>query len=146
MNLSELLQSITDLALTHKQLKSVQTGNVFDVGVAKKSEYAAMWIELPILIDYNDNKKKLFTFALNFLTTCKADNMTDAMNKTSDMELVADDMLQAIKKKFTTIGYEDVTGLTLKSFSDDDLVGVRVELTFMIGRDCEWQEQFDRAL
>jgi|WetSurSiteA1Bulk_404760.scaffolds.fasta_scaffold25264_1 hypothetical protein len=146
MTLSFLLQSLTDLALTHKQLHSVQTGNVFDVGVAKKSEYAAMWIELPILIDYNENKKKLFTFALNFLTTCKADNIDDAMDKTSDMELVADDMLQAIKSKYTTIGNQDVTGLTLKSFSDDDLVGVRVEMTFMIGRDCDWQENFDRAL
>jgi hypothetical protein len=62
------------------------------------------------------------------------------------MEIVSDDVLQAIKYKYTHIGIENITGLTLKSFSDDDLVGVRVELTFMLGRDCDWREHFDKAI
>jgi hypothetical protein len=146
MTLNELLTNIQELALSNKQIKAVQTGSKFDVGVAKKDEYPCLWIEIPILINYNDNRFKTFTFALNFLSLCKADDLTDAILKTSDMEIVSDDVLQAIKYKYTHIGIENITGLTLKSFSDDDLVGVRVELTFMLGRDCDWREHFDKAI
>ena len=146
MTLLELLTNIQELALSNKQIQAVQTGNKFDIGVGKAEKYSCVWIELPILIDYNDNRFKTFTFALNFLSLCKADDLTDALLKTSDMEIVADDMLQAIKYKYTHIGIENITGLTLKSFSDDDLVGVRAELTFMLGRDCDWREHFDVAI
>lgn len=146
MNLQELLQSLQDLCLSHKQIVSVQVGNTFDVGQGKAEKYPVVWIETPFLIDYNDKRKKTFTFALNFLSLCKYDDLLDVVLKTSDMEIVSDDILQAIDNKYTTIGIADVTGLTLKNFSDDDLVGVRTELTFMVGRDCDWRNNFDKAL
>ena len=146
MTLLELLTNIQELALSNKQIQAVQTGNKFDIGVGKAEKYSCVWIELPILIDYNDNRFKTFTFALNFLSLCKADDLTDALLKTSDMEIVADDMLQAIKYKYTHIGIENITGLTLKSFSDDDLVGVRVELTFMVGKQCNYKLDFNESV
>ena len=146
MNLQELLQSLTDLALSHKQIKAVQTGNKFDIGVAKADEYPSLWLETPILIDYNNKIKKTFTFALNFLSLCKSDDLQDSIAKTSDMEIVCDEMLQAIDDKYRHIGIENITGLTLKSFSDDDLVGVRVELTFMVGKQCNYKLDFNESV
>jgi hypothetical protein len=144
MNLSELITSIQDLALTHNEILAAQTGNVFDVATSKSSEvYPAMWIELPVLIDYNDNRKKNYTFALNFLTLCKYDDLLDAIQKTSDMEAIADEMLQAIQNKFQNIGISDIQAITLRNFSTDDLVGVRVDVTFYVGRECNYMENFN---
>jgi hypothetical protein len=147
MTISELLSELETLALQHKQIEAVQTGNVFDVATSKSSEtYPAMWIELPLLTNYPDRRKKTHSFSLNFLTTCKADDIVDAIDKTSDMEVIADEMLQAIGDRFTGIGMSDITGLTLRNFSDDDLVGVRVELTFTVGRECDYKESFDKQV
>lgn len=144
MNLSELITDIQELALTNKQIVAAQTGNVFDVATSKSSEsYPALWIELPVLIDYNDKRKKTYTVALNFLTLCKSDDLLDAIDKTSDMEVVCDEVLQAIDNKYQSIGVSDMTGLTLRNFSDDDLVGIRCDITFTIGRECDYIQDFN---
>ncbi len=144
MNLGELIETLTELILSHKQIVDVQIGNTFDVATSKSSDsYPACWLELPVLIDYNDSRKKTFSFALNFLSLCKSDDISDAVNKTSDMEIVCDEVLQAIKLRNMNIGIEDISGLTLRNFSDDDLVGVRAELTFYVGRECDINESFD---
>lgn len=144
MNLSDLIKNIQELALTHNQIEAVQTGNIFDVATSKSSEvYPALWMELPVLIDYNDVRKKTYTLALNFLSLCKSDDLLDAIDKTSDMEVVCDEVLQAINNKFQTIGVQDIQAITLRNFSDDDLVGVRVDITFVVGRQCDYMESFD---
>lgn len=144
MNLGELLLFITETALSNTQIVSVQTGNVFEIA-AKKDKYPALWIELPALIDYNLESRKNFTFALNFLSLCKYDDIQDIINKTSDMEVCADSVLMALDESNECI-MEDITGLTLRNFSDDDLVGVRVELTFITSRVCDWQSNFVKPI
>lgn len=144
MTIYELISEIQTLALQHKQLVAAQCGNTFDVATSKSSEtYPALWIELPILTRYVDRRKKTHSFALNFLSLCKADDLEDAINKTSDMEVIADEFLQALDDRFKNIGVDDITALTLRGFSDDDLVGVRVEITFVMGRECDYKEDFD---
>ena len=144
MTIFELLNEIQTLALQHKQIETAQCGNTFDVATSKSSEtYPALWIELPLLTRYVDRRKKTHSFSLNFLSLCKHDDLEDVINKTSDMEVIADEFLQALDDRFKNIGIDDITALTLRGFSDDDLVGVRVELTFVIGRECDYQESFD---
>lgn len=144
MTIYELLNEIQTLALQHKQIETAQCGNTFDVATSKSSEtYPALWIELPLLTRYVDRRKKTHSFSLNFLSLCKHDDLEDVINKTSDMEVIADEFLQALDDRFKNIGIDEVTALTLRGFSDDDLVGVRVELTFVIGRECDYQESFD---
>ena len=41
------------------------------------------------------------------------------------MEIVCDEMLQAIKAKFSNVAISDLSGLTLRSFSDDDLGNIK---------------------
>jgi len=146
MNLQELIANIQELCLSHKQISSFQVGNTFDVGVAKAQEYPCVWLELPLLVDYNETRSKTYSTALNFLSLCKADNLDSAVEKTSDMEVICDEVLQAIKSKFTKIGSENTVGVTMRSFSDDDLVGVRCDITFLVGRECDWRESFNTAV
>ena len=144
MTIYELLNEIQTLALQHKQIETAQCGNTFDVATSKSSEtYPALWIELPLLTRYVDRRKKTHSFSLNFLSLCKHDDLEDVINKTSDMEVIADEFLQALDDRFKNIGIDDITALTLRGFSDDDLVGVRVELTFVIGRECDYELSFD---
>lgn len=144
MTIYELLNEIQTLALQHKQIETAQCGNTFDVATSKSSEtYPALWIELPLLTRYVDRRKKTHSFSLNFLSLCKHDDLEDVINKTSDMEVIADEFLQALDDRFKNIGIDEVTALTLRGFSDDDLVGVRVELTFVIGRECDYELSFD---
>jgi hypothetical protein len=146
MNIGEFILNIKQLALTHKQIVSVHIGNTYDIATSKSSErYPNMWIELPILIDYNDPRKKTYTLALNFLSLCKSDDIEDAVNKTSDMEVVCDEMLQAIQDSFRIIGISDINAITLRNFSDDDCVGVRTDITFTVGRTCDIKSSFNKG-
>lgn len=137
MTINELISNITDLGLENDQITAVQVGNTFDVATSKSSEkYPALWIELPILTNYVDGRKKTHTFALNTLSLAKSDDITDQMDKTSDMEIVMDEILQEIDSSFTSIGLSDLTAISLRNFSDDDLVGMRCDVTFTVGREC----------
>jgi len=137
MTIYELITEIQDLALDNDQIVATHIGNTFDIATSKSSEkYPAMWLELPILTDYIDRRKKTHTLALNTLSLAKSDDIQDQMLKTSDMEVVMDEILQAIDDNFTTIGISNLTSVTLRNFSDDDLVGVRCDVTFTIGREC----------
>lgn len=137
MNLRELIDSLNEFLLEQPTVNSVQTGGVFDIATSKSSDtYNAVWIELPILIDYNDSRKKTYTLSLNFLSLCDSNDIDDVINKTSMMEVLCDKSLQSLREKYMNIGLENIQGLTLRNFSDDDLVGVRTELTFIVAREC----------
>jgi len=147
MTINELITKISELALSHDQVVAFHVGETFDVATSKSSErYPAVWLEIPLTTDYQDARRKTHTTALNFLTLAKSDDISDQMYKTSDMEVIADQMLQAIDDKFQNIGLSDIVGLTLRNFSDDDLVGIRVDISFTIGRECDYKESFDTEL
>ena len=147
MTINELITDIEVLALSHKQVVAVHIGNTFDVATSKSSEkYPAIWIELPILTNYPDRRKKNHVFALNALSLAKSDDITDQIDKTSDMEVIMDELLQAIDDKYNTIGLSDLTSITLRNYSDDDLVGVRCDVGFTIGRECDYKDNFDTTI
>jgi hypothetical protein len=62
------------------------------------------------------------------------------------MEVCGDEVLKAIDNKFTNIGVSDISGLTIRNFSNDDLCGVRIELTFYIGRVCDYKSSFNEPI
>ena len=147
MTLQELIDDIKALALAHDQIVAFHIGETFDIATSKSSEkYPAIWVELPILTDYQDRRRKQHTLALNALTLAKSDDIDDQMNKTSDMEIIMDELLQAIDDKWQNIGLSDLTSITLRNFSDDDLVGVRTDVSLMVGRECDYKESFDTEI
>ena len=147
MTLNDLIEDIKELALAHDQVVSFHVGESFDVATSKSSErYPAVWFELPILASYDDRRRKTFGMSLDFLTLAKSDDIDDQMYKTSDMEVIADEMLQAIDDHFQNIGIDNLTGLSLRNFSDDDLVGYRIDVTFTVGRACDYKDSFDTEI
>jgi len=144
MTLSDLIDDIKELALAHDQVVSFHVGESFDVATSKSSErYPAVWFELPILTQYDNSRRKIHALSMSFLTLAKSDDIADQMYKTSDMEVVADEVMQAINDKFQNIGVQSISSITLRNFSDDDLVGVRVDLGFIVGRACNYKDSFN---
>jgi hypothetical protein len=147
MTIYDLITNIKSLALSHDQVSAVHVGNTFDIATSKSTEkYPAIWIELPILSDYIDRRKKTHTFALNALSLSLEDDIEDQIYKTSDMEVLMDEILQAIDDKYKVIGISDLTSISLRNFSDDDLVGVRCDITFTIGRECDYEDSFNTEI
>ena len=147
MTLNELIEDIKELALAHDQVISFHVGETFDIATSKSTErYPAVWFELPILTYYDDARKKTHGMALEVITLAKSDDITDQMEKTSDMEAIGDDILQAIGSKFQNIGLTEGGAVTLRGFSDDDLVGVRIELTLTVGRECDYKSRFNTVI
>jgi hypothetical protein len=147
MTINELIEDIKELCLAHEQVVSFYVGNTFDIATSKSSErYPAVWFELPILTDYTDRRRKSHSIALNFLTLAKEDDIDDQMSKTSDMETIADEVVQAIDDKFKNIGIENITGLSLRGFSDVDLVGIRLDFSLTIGRECDYKDSFNTVI
>lgn len=147
MTLQELIEDIKELALSHDQVVAFHVGETFDIATSKSSEkYPAVWFELPILTNYVDRRRKTHTVALNVLSLAKEDDIIDQMYKTSDMEVIMDGLLQAIDDKFQNIGLSDLTTISLRNFSDDDLVGVRCDVTFTVGRECDYKENFNTVI
>jgi hypothetical protein len=146
MNIGEFIEAIKQLCLDHKQIVSFQVGNTYDIATSKSSErYPACWLELPILINYDDSRRKTYQLSLNFLSLAKSDDVTDQIYRTSEMESIADEMLQVMTDKFKNIGLSNSTSLTLRNFSDDDCAGVRVDISFIVGRECDPKKSFNQG-
>ena len=143
MTLNELKSQIKSIALTHKDIKEFQIGENFEVATSKEAAYPAVWLELPIYIDYTDERKKTFSMALSVLSLSDEDDVDSNFEDTSWMEQIADQILQKLKAASNIYGVDAGAGITLRNFSDDDLVGVRVELEIVTGRECDINEHFD---
>jgi len=147
MTIQELVDEIKELCLAHKQVVAFHVGNTFDIATSKSSEkYPAVWFELPIYTSYDDRRRKMHNIALNFLTLAKEDDITDQMHKTSDMETIGDEVMAAIDDHFQNIGIESITGLSIRNYTDDDLVGYRIDMVMTIGRQCDYRESFDTEI
>jgi len=144
MTLNELIEDIKALALSHDQVQAFFVGETFEKATSKSSEkYPVIWLEIPIATDYVDRRKKVHTMALYALAESKEDDITDAIYKASDMEVVMDELLQAIDDKFQNIGLSDLTAFTMREYTDDYLAGVRCDVSFTVGRECDYKESFD---
>ena len=147
MTITDLIDDIKELALAHDQVVSFHVGEDFDIATTKSSEkYPAVWFELPIYVSYEDRRRKTYAASLDVLTLAKSDDISDQIYKTSDMETIGDELMQAIDDKFQSIGVSALTGLSMRNFSDDDLVGIRIELTFTVGRTCDYKKSFNTEI
>ena len=147
MTINDLKNNIRELALTHEDVVAFHVGESFDIATSKSSEkYPAVWLELPINTTYVDGRKKEHTTSINVLNLAKLDDIDDQIRVTSNMESIADQLMGAINEKYGKIGISGISGLTLRNFSDDDLCGVRVDLTFTVGRECNYYNKFNTTI
>jgi hypothetical protein len=147
MTIQEISDKIKAISLSHKFVKSYHVGNTWDMAASKSSDiYPNVWLELPILVNYEINHKKRFNFSIDVLALAKQDNVEDELNKISDCEMIADNLMYAFRNKIKEMGIATMTGLTVKNINADMAVGVRIDIEVITQRECDSLDNFDNNL
>lgn len=143
MTLDEAKIVIKNIALSHKDIKEFTMGENFEIGIRKTTDYPIVHLELPIVIDYSKMKSKDFSLALLILTKSKQDDVEQNLIDTSYCEQIADQILQKINAYHKNLAILQGNAITMRNFSDDNLVGVRVEFDVTTGRECDINDYFN---
>lgn len=145
MNIEQLVKRLEEICLNEKDIKSFHVGNTWDQSTGKGDVYCAVWIEFPILVDY-EMKDKIYTFSLDVLMLPKQDNLFDTMSKQSQCEAILDILLQVFKLKIANLSVNSAVGLTVKNINADIAAGCRVDLKFVVGRECDPLSHFNENM
>ena len=146
MNINEIIQRMETVTLAHKVVKGFYVGNTWEMAASKSSDiYPAVWVEFPILVNYNGNDK-VYTFSFDVLMLPKQDDVWDELDKISQCEAIADQLTQAYKLKIKGVGFGRMTGLTVKNLNADIACGVRVDMDVTTNKECYPMENFKENL
>jgi len=134
MTLYNLLNKVRSIALDHESIEYSEVGHEWDVS-AQKQNYMACWIETPVSINYLRSDTKQFTLAFSILQLNNDyDDLDQVLLNTSDCEDVGDDLLHAfidnLKAEGVMVDLNSIGAVTLRHFTNQDLVGVRYDLSF----------------
>lgn len=141
MNIQDLTNRMKEICLNHKDIKSFNVGNTWNMATGKGDVYPAVWVESPVLINYT-LKQKTYTFSLDVLMMAKANDVNDELYKQSICEQIGDQLLQVFKLKINGLSEGRMTGLTVKNINADLAVGVRIDLEFNTNRECDVLNNF----
>lgn len=148
MELKELKDILKSTALAHKEVKTFDFGENFEAAINGNYQYPAIFMELPVLIGYDDRGlQKTFDFAIDIYDLPEFDDKSDAFNEFSNAEVIGDAYFSKLKADNNTIfRISAITALTFRSATDDDLAGVRYELTITTNREycgSDYTSQFE---
>lgn len=150
MTLDQLRTILKTTALQHKQVKTFDYGESFEAAINGNYEYPAIFMELPVLINYdNRGLQKTFDFAIDVYDLPDFDDKNDAFNEFSNAEVIGDAYFSKLKAdNQTTFRISSINAVTFRNQTDDDLAGVRYELTINTNREfCgnDYTDQFENC-
>ena len=148
MTLSELKEILKTTALQHKQVKTFDYGEQFEAAVNGNYEYPAIFMELPVLIDYDERGvQKTFAFAMDIYDLTDFNDKDADYDAFSNAEVIGDAYFSKLKADNQTLfRISDINALTFRNQTDDDLAGVRYELIITTSREfCgnDYKEEFE---
>jgi hypothetical protein len=146
MNIQTLTDKIKEICLNHIEVKGFNIGNTWNQATGKGDIYPAVWVEMPILIEYLLKNQKTYTFSIDVLMLPKQDDCVDELFKQSQCEQIADQLLQAFKLKISNLNEGRMTGLTVKNLNADIACGVRIDMVFITNRECEPLNYFKETM
>jgi hypothetical protein len=150
MTLSELKDILRTTALNHKEVKTFDYGEQFEAAVNGNYEYSAIFMELPVLINYDERGlQKTFQFAIDIYDQPKFDDKDQAYNQFSNAEVIGDAYFNKLKNdNRDTFRISDINAVTFRNQTDDDLAGVRYELIITTSREfcgTDYKNQFEEC-
>ena len=140
MTLSALKTIIRNVCLDHKDIKSFDFGENYDISVTGDYTYPVAFMELPYLVNYAipNNKRKTVNFALNILINTPADDKDADHDAISDAEVIGDEIIATLQKDYKQeLFFDTISAASLREFSDDDVAGMRFEFIITTTRECE---------
>ena len=148
MTLSELKEILKTTALAHKQVKTFDYGEQFDAAIGGNYNYPAIFMELPVLIDYDERGlQKTFSFAIDVYDLTDFNDKDADYDAFSNAEVIGDAYFSKLKSDNNTVfRISDINALTFRNQTDDDLAGVRYELIITTSREfCgnDYKDEFE---
>lgn len=138
MTLEELKDNVQRICLKHKTIVNFEYGEDFLLATGKGSDYPMAFLEIPYNISYDliTNKFKDYSFSLCILMQVTNDDIVTDHTLISEAETIGDAIVTRITKELKPLGFliEQVNGISLRNFSDDNVQGMRFELTGKVGR------------
>jgi len=120
-------------------------GNTWDMSTTKGDVYPAVWVEMPVLVEYT-LKTKTYTFSIDVISLAKSDDLNSELSIQSQCEAIADQLLQVFKLKIANMSEGRLTGLTVKNINADIATGVRVDVQFITNRECDPLNNFKELM
>lgn len=148
MNLNDLMEILKVTALNHKDVNTFDYGESFEAAINGNYEYPAIFMELPVLIDYDDRGlQKTYQFAINIYDKTEFNSLDKDYDAFSKAEVIGDAYFSKLKADNNTLfRISDINALTFRNQTDDDLAGIRFELIVTTKRDfCgnDYVDQFE---
>lgn len=134
--LNEIKNAFNKVSLAHVDIEEFYHGTSYDVAVSPKTKYPIVFLETPYSLAYDNNRKfKTASFALLVLLKIKQDDVNESHNAASIAEDIGDAIISKIQNDYKSeFIISNVNGLSLDSFSDDYLGGIRFEMTVTVAR------------
>lgn len=146
MNLETLKNEIERICLLHKDIKQFNFGETFDFDDGNNNSYPFAFLEIPYYITYPTNRKKTksIRFAIDILLYTDDDRESDH-TAISDAEVIGDAIVSRIDSELKELYFNNITVMSLRNFSDDDVAGMRYEFEIVTKRafcDNNYSDQF----
>ena len=140
MTLEGLKDYFKTISLKHKDVNDFKMGSWYDAATST-AKYPMVWWEVPYFINYNaDFPKGIDTVTISFSVfhTTKRDDISDSHQVISICKTIGDAIITKARIEGTGFKIQSVNSVSVREYSDDDVSGMRYDLTLLLQRDiCE---------
>lgn len=150
MTLKQLKEILRVTALQHKEVNTFDFGETFEAAINGNYQYPAIFMELPVLINYTpDGLDKTFSFAIDIYDLKDFNDKDADYDAFSNCEVIGDAYFSKLRAdNRSTFSITDINAITFRNQTDDDLAGVRYELLVTTRREfCNnnWEDEFENC-
>lgn len=146
MTIQEFKDKIQEVCLAHMDVKTFKLGNAYN-RAEDNSTYPLCYLEMPYDYTYNkiiDNNADEINIQLDVLLLTNTDDVKDDHAAISIAKEIADNIVNYINYEVDEVVLTLASGLSLREFSDDDVAGWRLDLTFQFNSEvCDYKQYFD---
>lgn len=137
MLLSDIKDIFQKTAINHKLVNTFDFGEQFEAAINGNYKYPAIFFELPILVTYpQGNTEKTLNFAIDIYDISSFNNKDGDYDAISLCEKIGDAYFSKLSyDNKTKFRLSNINATTFRNQTDDDLAGIRYELTLTTKRE-----------
>lgn len=145
MTINEFKNKIEHICRLHKDVKDFKFGNAYNRSEDNDQLYPLTYLEMPYEYTYaiTGNSPDEINIQLDVLLLTNTDDVKDDHEGISIAKEIADNILEYINNEIDEVNLTLASGLSLREFTDDDVAGWRLDLTFEFTPEvCDYKDNF----
>jgi hypothetical protein len=144
MLISDVINTLKDIALSHKDIESFDMGDQYLIEGNLEHQYPKFFLETPFNIAWATGDFPAYfvmSFAFYVLMNKLEDNVEDQIQGVSDSALITEQILTKINHEVSDFSIELANSLTYNDTTNEGLSTTRTDLTLRVLRNvCESDE------